>query len=161
MTTFKEGIRWFWLLVIILLVWLTYRDFVVNSDMFLYGNLEYNFEWFIRYAIATYGEYISIASLLSVVYWFTSPIYKRRKITAFTVWITIFGMWVGGFLDLLWFFMEFIFRGKLIGLFDVWWWFPQYWLFGIEWTTLHQIMYTIVWAIFLAIMWYKVSRYSD
>ena len=156
--SFKQGARWFWVVTISLLIWLTYRDFVVNSDMYFYGELVYSLDWFLRYAVSTYGEYISIATLLSVVYWFTAPIANRCKTTAITIWVTIFGLWVGGFLDLIWFLMEYIWRGKLLGLFDVWWWFPQYWLLGIEWTTLHQLVYTAVIGIGLILLWRRVMK---
>lgn len=154
---FKDGIGWFWLFFICALITKSYSDFVVNSDLYQHG-LMYDLAWFIRYASAEFVYSMFLGLLIVVSYWFSSPIFARRKFTAVTIMFTTLSIWIGGALDFIWFFFEWLWRGKLLGLFDVWWWFPQYWLLGIEWTTLHQLIYTIVFWIVIGAMWYKVVK---
>lgn len=156
-TSFKEGLGWFWLFVIFLLVSTTYVDFVVNNDLYKYG-LIYNFDWFIRYGVGITLMHIAIPALISIAYWFSSAKQRRHKFTVGAIFITILAMWGGGFLDWVWFFFDWVFDGVLIQWGTVWWWMPFYWLFGIEWTTVHHLVYTIVWGIVLALLWYKVSK---
>lgn len=155
--SFEDGIGYVWTVLLSILVTMTVLDFVVNHDLMQYG-LVYSLEWFFVYGIVMILIHNLIAVLADVVYWFSTPKGQRRKLVVVTIFVTLIGLWGGGFLDFLWFLFEFLADGKLLSLTQVWWWMPMYWLLGIEWTTLHHIGYTVVWSIVIGYLWWRVKH---
>jgi hypothetical protein len=120
--------------------------------------------WKIPYWIAEMG----VASLYGVIgaigYWMVEMYYHRAKWTAFMIGISSFYYWACGVFDWLWFLIHGLLGhvAEFPGLMDIWWWNPYYWFLGIEWTTLHHIIYTIVLVVMFAFAWiiwdWKVNK---
>lgn len=147
-TLFEEGQGYFWLFIILLLFAGTGLDHLVNSTLYQWG-LEFGIEWFLAYGAWFTLIFVAITGAIATVYWFSTDDNKRSRFTQFAIVITIMSLWIGGFLDILWFMMS----GAFPPFDAVWWWMPFYWLFGIEWTLVHQIIYTTVWFILLIVIW--------
>lgn len=102
---------------------------------------------FICYALSMTLLNQAIAVSVTIMYWIHSL--ARSKFKAFLIYVTTVWVWIGGALDFLFFMMKgYIPEGN-----QVWHWMPFYWFLKIEWTTLHQAIYTIVFLVVLIIAW--------
>ena len=120
--------------------------------------LTFLFEWAIPYWIDELLAVASIGIASAAGYWLLADESVKSKLTMFLLGYTIFHQWLSGAFDWLWFIVHRIYGYAFPALDAVWWWNPYYWFFGIEWTTLHHILYTIIMEAILLIIWYMWKR---
>lgn len=150
-------ILWF-LIMVILLLPITHIGWLVHYKFRIDYGLPFLFEWAIPYWIDELLAVSSIGVASAVGYWLLADETMKSKLTMFLLGYTIFHQWLSGAFDWLWFIVHRLYGHSFPPLNQVWWWNPYYWLFGIEWTTLHHILYTIIMEVILLIIWYLWKR---
>jgi len=155
--------KWLDELIVILLIQLflfslTSIDYIVHNTLYKYG-LIFNNDWANVYWALLFLTFQSVALLASATYWLNRK--SPRKLTAFTIWITITAEHFGCFLDTLYFMIYLILGHPLTNALANWWWMPQSKIFGF-WNLWINIIYNIIWFIPLIYLWYRVkNRYRD
>lgn len=120
--------------------------------------------WKIPYWIAEMLTAATYSFMAALGFWLVAQWSEKNKWTAFLVGITAFYQWGCGLFDWLWFLIHGLMGhvAEFPGLHEIWWWNPYYWFLGIEWTTLHHIIYTIILEIIFIGAWvvwnYRVNE---
>jgi len=134
---------------------LTGIDFIVHSVLYYYG-LRFDVEWADPYWTVLTLSFLSIAVLAALTYMMNENGEKR---TALLIFLTIFGLYQAGLLDILWIVLwaTFSFQDPYI-LTNVWWWSPYYRYLSIPWRVQHQILLLIIATSLLSLAWVKLAK---
>ena len=132
---------------------------------FLYElGLPHLMSWAIPYWIAEMLVVAFYGVALAAGYYMTTWETWRRRWTILLLGITPLWQWGCGLFDWLWFLIHALMGhiAEFPALGDIWWWNPYYWYLGINWTTAHHIVYTIILEVVFIGMWvawhYRVNE---
>ena len=139
--------RWFFTLLLVLLS-ATGIDYIVHRQLYSYG-LVFSFDWAIPYWIALTVLFITVGFQTSASYWVSRRETARNKATGAMLGLTVIWVYIGGYIDLLWWVFDRSFPPTDLE----WWWSPFHWALGLDWRTGDQLVYTLVMTIILAILW--------
>jgi len=149
-------ILWF-IIMLAGLMPITYIGWLVHYHFLNDLGLPHLMSWAIPYWIAEMLAVAFYGVTSAAGYWLLADETKRARITMFLLGLTVFWQWGCGTFDWLWFILHKLKGFPFPALDQIWWWNPYYWFLGINWTTLHHIIYTIILeAVLLAIwiIWY-------
>lgn len=141
-----------WVFIVLLslvYICLTAIDFIVHNILYDFG-LRFSYEWADPYWVALAMSFFVIAGLVTVVYWISDT---PKKSTATLLFFTVFGTYVAGLLDVL--FWVLFDRSIPSG---VLWWSPWHRIFGINWMAQHQLALLCVVTDLLAGGWALRNR---
>lgn len=138
-----------WFLTFLLFLFsLTYVDYIVHYNLYSYG-LQFSLDWAKPYWFALNIVFLSAALNSAYSFQLRATSKRQDRYLAFLIFFTILMSSLGGFLDFFWW----VIHGSLPALDFVWHWSPFYWLFNFEWTTKHQLIYTLAWFLALTVLW--------
>lgn len=138
----------FFLTSFVFVLSMTQIDFIVNNVLYQHG-LSFSYEWASSYW-ATLGRVFILVSMLTVITYLMG-VKEMNKHTLSMGLLLGFSVYVLGVnLDLLWLT---VFLGEFPVLGAHWWWMPMDGFLGVTWTTLHQIVYTLVFDVALIGLW--------
>ncbi len=154
-------ILWF-LLMLAGLMPITFIGWLVHYHFLKDLGLPHLMSWAIPYWISEMLVVVFYGITSAAGYWLLADETERARITMFLLGLTVFWQWGCGTFDWLWFIFHRIKGFPFPALDKVWWWNPYYWFLGIEWTTLHHIVYTIILEVILlgiwVAWWFKYKR---
>lgn len=119
--------------------------------------------WKIQYWIAEMLVASFYSITLALGYWLTTKYWMRERWTALLLGITAFYQWGCGLFDWLWFLIHALMghTAEIPSLTTVWWWNPYHWYLGIEWTTTHHIIYTIILEAIFICLWIRWHYWTN
>jgi hypothetical protein len=132
-----------WLIIALFQLWLiflTALDHLIHQTLYAFG-LRFSYEWADPYWI--------LLSLVFALTTFLATVPIENRDVAWRVGFTFFGEWVGGFLDTIFWLLH----GRLPPETEIWWWNPFHRFLQVEWHTLNQYSWNIIWAIILLVVW--------
>lgn len=144
-------LRYYWASTIALLFFVTVLDHVVNKTLYDFG-LQFSWDWFITYGSAMLLIWVFAGLRSAFLFYYNSPESVRLRISV-AILLTDVAIWLGGFLDFLWF----LINGILPPVEKVWWWMPQAKLipgYGIA----HHAVYTGCWFLGLLLLWHYARK---
>ena len=132
----------------------TMLDFIGNRVMFEHG-LVFSWAWFIPWAIGLHITVGGTSVSNAIIYWWARGQTKRSRYTAFMIGLTSYWQLISGNEDLIWFA---VFDGGIPPLNKIWWWMPQDFIVqwinpAWRWTTLHELIWIIVFNVILIGLW--------
>ncbi len=127
---------------------LTYLDYIVHYTLYSYG-LQFSLAWAKPYWIALNVVFLSAALNSAYSFRLRATSRPQDKYLSFLIFFTILVSSLGGFLDFFWW----VIHGSLPPMDFVWHWSVFYWFFNYEWTTRHQLIYTLAWFIIIVTLW--------
>jgi len=151
----KAEIRLFYALTFAVFVGLTAIDYIVHRTLYSYG-LVFDFSWADPYWTALTLSFFSTALFAAGTYWISDT---PRKSTAILIFSTVFGLYLAGGLDVLWWiFYKIINPQAPIPWNVVWWWSPFNRFLGLPWTLKHQIALLLGFVVIVDIAWLLTRR---
>lgn len=109
--------------------------------------------WRLWYWVAEWGAVICVGIASSADTWLIAKRLKRNIWTILLLTLTVFWQWFCGAFDWQWFLIHKLKGFPFPSLNQLWDWNPYYWALGINWTTLHHIIYTIILELVLLGIW--------
>ena len=143
---------WF-ILMLVGLFPITFIGWLVHYYFLWELGLPHLMSWAIPYWIAEMLAVVFYGIMTATGYWLLADETKRAKLTMFLLGLTVFWQWGSRMFDWLWFVLHSLQGFSFPPLNEVWWWNPYNWFLGIEWTTLHHIIYTIILELILLGIW--------
>lgn len=146
-------LRYYWATTLSLFFVLTILDHLVNSTFYKHG-LIFSYDWFLVYGACMFLLRAFCGLRLGfIVYENSHPQVRLWKSSA--VMLTELSLWMGGYLDFIWFIID----GAFPSMEKIWWWMPQS-HFIFEYNIFAHSLYTLGWILILAAVWYTVIKWE-